>query len=405
MLTAFSVRKIEDYQSNYERQIVERRDELRQGGGDFAGGQDSCTVYLTVNQLKQWLPRLKEFRGLWGLAITGSPISVEDLKAILEITTLHSLNLSNTDTTDEHLELLQKNPRITVLDLSNTNVTVEGLSKFLLHNGSVRTLALNQMDLTDEQFKKLYSAKVKHWSLTDNKLTDSGLRPVWMNSSLSELDLSRNAISGALFGISPTAKQIELTVDGCALDDQDLQGLLSSVQHITLGKTDLTRAGLELALSCGIGLTLREDSFSENELAKIDPLAVGCRGLRLDGSSFTGGFLENWSSMPRSLDLSYTSVADEELLRLAEKNWRLAGYLNLNHTPITDACLPALGKLKPDSLYLDNTNLSAEGLAGLKLENTTLVVGHGQYTQEQLRLLRKNFKAVHLLTYPLTKRY
>lgn len=232
--------------------------------------------------------------------------------------------------------------------------------------------------------------------LAGNQLTDESLSLVWSNPELYRLDASRNPVTNAIFTPRTGGKFFHLVANDCPLDDATLKKLIQSgsISTLELGKSQVTAAGLDFALSNSCDVVLLPGSFTDEELSSIDPPV---RSLYFRGPKITCNFLTRWSQVPAVLDVSNTLISDDVLLSLAQRKNQIK-WLRLRGCPITDKVIPALNAIQPNGIDIRQTDITFDGLKKLNGSNMTVTIQHDQFTNEQLRILEKRFFQVIIAT-------
>ena len=330
------------------------------------------------------------------LVLKKSNIVDDDLQLLSLAPTFYSLDLSHTAVTDKALPHLDSLKKLMYLKISGTNITPTALGEFLDTHRSIESLSLEDMQLTDDQFKTIYKPWIKEWRLAGNNLTDEGVNTMMSNDTVRIVDLSRNPISRNAFSVTTRLSRISIQADNCPLDDVIVAKLVKAglLGELILGKSSVTPAGLTYALDMGVSVTLMPGSFTDPELESIDPKSGD---LEIAGMKTSGSFLKYWKQSPRSLRTSDTLLNDEALLNWSEeRRSEPIKSLGLRGSKVTDACIPAINVLRPKQLDVRATQITAAGLKKLSLADTLLIVDYGQFSNDEIRSLQKQFSAVGL---------
>ncbi len=334
------------------------------------------------------------------LVLKNSDVTDEDLELLSKIQSkfFRSLDLSHTQCTDDAFKHIAKLKSLSSLNLSGTKITMSGLSAFLDQHRNITSLTLEDMSIDDEQFKQIYKPWIRDWRLAGNQLTDTAVKPIWDNPEVSNLDISRNPVSTSVFtnNVAPRTFRFQLVADDAPLNDSGLFTLVRSglLSILELGKSQVTPAGLEFALSNKCYVRLFPGSFTEEQLSTIDPITDS---LVLHGLKTRCQFLTTWSNTPKVLDLSGTLLDDQVLAELAQQN-RQTTVIRINGCPITDAAIPALNQLQPKHLDIRQTAITFEGLCKFNSSDVSLAIEHDQFTVDEIRMLNKRFFEVILVT-------
>jgi hypothetical protein len=245
------------------------------------------------------------------------------------------------------------------------------------------------MQLTDEQFAKLFSPQVSSWRLAGNNLTEKSLIKAYQNSS-SSLDASRNPGSQAMFAnLKPPLTATYITIDQVDMDDVLLdQWLIKGPSgSVYLGRTSITVAGLAKLMEMYESIGFLPGGFDEKSLSKLASTIVP-RHIKISDPELTGDFLIHWPVLPAQLDVSGSSFSDAQLSELAERvDWR-PGSLILRGCNITDASLPLLSKLKLQFLDLTDTKVTLQGLLKSSFPITRVFLEPEKFTFDEMEQLK-----------------
>eukprot|EP01043_Picozoa_sp_COSAG02_P027110 COSAG02_NODE_1583_length_11821_cov_31.279389_7_plen_660_part_00 len=254
------------------------------------------------------------------------------------------------------------------------NVTVRGI-RSLQDLRKLTSLNLNQLrNLTDEAMAAVRGMVRLHTLLLGwcNKISDHGVANLAGHPELRTLFLSHTSISDA--AATTTLIQIpqlrHLSLGGCNVTDSTLESLAASadccarLESIDVHGTSVTTAGMAslLTLSELRSLDLAFCSADDALVSRLcdSETTDATSGGHIDRGDATGeGGMqaERWAL----LGIGGTSGISREVKRPPS----LAGLtsLNLDSSPITDAALPAIGKLrKLRCLNLSDTRVSSASL-------------------------------------------
>lgn len=332
--------------------------------------------------------------GHYELVLKKSNIVDDDLQLLSLAPAFYGLDLSDTAVTDKALTHLDSLKKLMYLKISGTKITPTALGDFLDTHRSIQSLSLEDMQLTDEQFKTIYKPWIREWRLAGNRLTDEGVNDLMSNDTVRIVDLSRNPISSNAFSATTRKSRISLLADNCPLDDTTVAKLINAglLTELILGRSSVTPVGLTYALNSGVSVKLLPGSFTDPELESIDPQSSV---VEIEGLKTSGSFLKYWKQGPRSLRTSDTLLNDEALLSWSEKRTsEPIMWLLLRGSKVTDACIPAINVLRPKFLDVRATQITVAGLQKANLADTILIVDLGKFSNDDLRSLQKRFSSV-----------
>lgn len=342
-----------------------------------------------------------ESNDLHSLYLTDSSVTNDDLALLKRWPRLSTLDLAGTDIGDEALKHLSS-LKIHSLNLSRTKVTPQGVAKLLEEAPSISSLTLRGLHLTDDQLQQIYRPNISGWDLANNQLTDAGVKQLWENGKVNSLNLSANPITVAAFDSTTRIGSLYLTADDCPLDDATVGKLLAAgvLDGVALGKTKLTPIGLSGLLNSRIRIDLSAGSFTEVELALIDP---SCSYLSIVGCDITGDFLTHWSRPPEYLLMRGCKVTDQQIIAWSKLDWQPLG-LAFQNEDLTDRSIPALRRLAPkQELAIMGSKITAAGLIELSSTDLSLVVSSTDYTPTEIRILKRAFPKL-VLQFPFFPR-
>lgn len=276
--------------------------------------------------------------------------------------------------TDDGLGFLRGMYELQSLSLEAcANVTVRGI-RSLQDLQNLTSLNLNQLrNLTDEAMVTVRGMVRLHTLLLGwcNKISDHGVASLAGHQQLRTLFLSHTSISNAaaISTLAQIPQLCHLSLGGCNITDSTLEALAGSadccarLQSIDVHGTSVTPTGMAslLALSSLRSLDL---AFCSADDALVTRL---CDGETTDGTSAgrsmcdtngeSGAHAESWPLLGIG---GVSRISDA-----ATGPPSLAGLtsLNLDSSPITDAALPAIGKLRAlRCLNLSDTRVSSASL-------------------------------------------
>jgi len=313
-----------------------------------------------------------------------------DVARIAEIKTLKRLDLGTTYVTDRGIERLQSLPQLEELVLDTDEFVTDAAMNYLRANKSLQKLVLRGVDITDVGIQHIAQmTNLKSLDLSHTMLGDVGVESLSALAGLEELKLGGDLITGMnLNSLKLLPKLKKLSFHGIQrrnagacwsprITDLDLDtiSLLSNLEELDLG------IGISLGTKPPAGNRVAQNGggncrvtggiqVSDLGLAKLTKLKK-LRRLDVSGAKLTSGGLSVLESMPAlerlslwactalddsaaealaaipslaNLDLSYTSLGDAGLKRLASLQ-RLK-YLYLTDTKVSPAAVEAFQKEK-----------------------------------------------------------
>jgi hypothetical protein len=386
-LGGFDAGAIEKATAAKQNQLQELEREVVRDGGKLLIGSEYVMGLTIPSEFKEkWLSRLSDYTGLAQLSLANVAITDQEVDYVVRTCpTLATVDLSNTQITDQALTHLARLKSLYKVSLSGTRVSPEAIADLIAGSNELKLVDLENLQLTDDDLAQIHHPRIVSWNLAGNQLTDAGFKVLWEGTSQS-LNVSRNPINGAVFS-SPRTFPLNLTLDGVNIGDNEFAvALKQPFNAITLGKTRLTTKSLDPLLAICSYVWLLDGSFSETDLAQSTPVAVP-QSLVVRDSRVTGDFLANWVALPMVLDLSNTLCGDDQLKKLALFNWT-PHLISVNNCPITDACLPWIEKIAPQTVSIQGTQISANGLQRASFPSTVIILDYGQFTAEELQQLR-----------------
>jgi Leucine-rich repeat (LRR) protein len=257
-------------------------------------------------------------------------VTDEDLQALRGWIELREVTIRGVRVTDAGLAHVSQLTSLCILSLASPHLTDRGVA-LLADLRGLESLDLDGSQITAEGLKRLTSLPRLRWlSLNDTNLVDDDLAVVPLFAAgLKSLSLCRTAIG-----------------DGGMCH-------LTSVAHLHISRTKVTRRGIEL--------------FGDRGLNWLD----------ISGCDFCDADLEILAALPfiKGLYLDDLPISDAGVATLA----KISGLttLSLENTAITDAAIPyfeAMPALR--WLNLCGTKLSKEGIARLYQTKLNCGLGH-----------------------------
>lgn len=406
VLTKFGVQHYENKQQESSKKALNMIEEVRADGADVVLSVGPNQPLYTENQIIQLsmtasnfekvIPKLPQPLRPDTIQLEG--MTAEQLSYVIrKIDNVFCLNFKNCRLTATNFTEFDRFPKIYAVQIEDCQFSFDELTTFLNSRSRLNSVTLVNANLTDDQFDQLNCSSVVGWKLAGNQLTDKTLTKLWNNSKISWIDFSRNPVTATgLSQLPARTPWVSFEANEIPLDDKIALALAKSgsIESLILGKTSVTPAGLDSLISSGMNVTLAEGSFDEEQLASINPNCTPNQWLRLTGKSFTGNFLKSWSRVPQ-ICLSGTSVTDETLIEIAPKI-APTGYISVQDTQISDASLPALQRIAPHLLELQNSRVTAEGLLKHPMPKTVIFIDASQATSEQHLKLKSLYIGVHV---------
>jgi hypothetical protein len=391
VLTAVIVNNVRATRMLQEEKVAQRVAQIKAAGGEaFAYGRVISGLRLPPDFTDDRLAELSDMKQLGSLTLSDTQITDQSIAQLRQFPNLSYLDLSGTRVTDQGLLNLHSLKRLASIDLSRLFVSAQAVTELLEQLPRVNTVSLADLGLNDANAIRLSKHHAVSWNISGNQLTDAGLENFWkIRRNFLHLDISRNPIHGAIFSEKPNTQYLNLTIDQVPIDDTALIQLLSHgvPTSLELGQTQTSIQGLERILNTATGVTLKEGSFDERQLAGIPPVtALSLSSLSLNSTAFTGQFLSNWPQLPQALSFAKSAMTDRELASLPV-SFQPMQSLNLTDCPITDASLEKIAELNPRSLILWNTRVTAKGLLQSKLQKTLIFLNQDQFTPAEWKQL------------------
>jgi serine/threonine-protein kinase len=143
------------------------------------------------------------------LDLSGSPVSIETLEALVETHALHTLDLSETGIRDAHLVYLASLRALVSLQLADNNITGQGLPH-LYGLSKLQKLSLAHNPLSSDATEHLASFAGLQWlSLWGCPLNHSQLMPLAQLSKLKVLHISDTGIGDAAVDLLSGMTQLD----------------------------------------------------------------------------------------------------------------------------------------------------------------------------------------------------
>lgn len=284
---------------------------------------------------------------------------------------LKSLALHRVGITDDSLIHLQHLRKLSSLNIENVDVRCDGIIH-LPNKNQLQSLRLGGTQFGNEQCKLLRQfPTVTSLFLDGTQVTDGALRHIAAMPELTYLRLAGTRVTGE--GVPLFARLTNLTLDETQVTDASVKSLvkLPKLNNLSLRATKITNAA--------IASLVRIPSLSELDVSRTSIDDEGLAGLRhsptlvsltLEHTNITGEGFQHWKPRQmRSLSLDHTAIDDTHIKHVAKH----APFreLSLSHTAVSDAFLPTLSLLTIKRLYVDNTQMTAQGILNSKLPSVT----------------------------------
>ncbi len=189
---------------------------------------------------------------------------------------VHSVDLSGTRVTAEHIELLLQWRNIRELDLSNTQITNYCVDRICINFDHLTKLKLNGTPITDNGLSQLPAAsQLEYLDLSNTPITNIGLSPLQTLKKLRFLYLNQTKVAneGLLFLRDIDSLEV-LSLQGTQVGDDDLGYLagLASLFYLNLGETKVSDQGLLLLMNLPELRTInvRETAVTESVAKRLN---------------------------------------------------------------------------------------------------------------------------------------
>lgn len=176
------------------------------------------------------------------LLFAGSIVATDDLVHLTETATDRQWNAGST-LRDEHLTVLEKLPRLKILNFGGNNLT-DGCLPHLRKLKSLHTLKIGSTGITDaglDHVSRLSSVKVL--CLNDTRVTDSGIAKVAAMPGLRILNLAMTDITDKVVNPLATMTSLEgISLHGTAVSDNAITTIseMPNVNSLVLRETAVT---------------------------------------------------------------------------------------------------------------------------------------------------------------------
>jgi internalin A len=186
----------------------------------------------------------KDNPGVVAVDFSGTRVTDADLKCLMELKDLESLNLSGTAVSNAGLKWLLGLQNLQRLDLSNTKITNSGMTD-LAALPNLAELDLKDVRVTDAGLKELAVCKnLRRLNLQASKVTDAGLKELVRFPKLACLDLFETQVSDATLRTLHESDRLHLlfVAEGRS---NERPNSLEGVIGVNLAHTNVTDAGLK----------------------------------------------------------------------------------------------------------------------------------------------------------------
>lgn len=320
---------------------------------------------FTNNSLKKW----KNRDDVYELDLSNSNVTDEGMEIVQSLTNLRWLDISNTKITDVGLKKLSKFDKLTYLRVKNTPVngtSLEGAAYVPV----LESLNLSYTQISDHTFKYLNQAKnLQALYLEETSVSERGLSLIENFSKLQILFMPKGIYgddTARILSKFPDLIGETLINIQFSLTDEGLKSLskIKEMTKLELVNSNISEEGYQL-------LKNFKDIYF----------------LSLSGSNFTDAAVIQIDQLPalRILNLSGTQVTDQGIKTLLKYN--KISELDVSNTQVTDDIFPFLRpKEHLTALNLSQTKITGEGFKHLMSQQK---VGTGYEPSVTLPSLKK----------------
>ncbi|AMV32672.1 Leucine Rich repeats (2 copies) [Pirellula sp. SH-Sr6A] len=371
------------------QQIHEQGGELRVSRGQIVSVAFSDPKFQSVDIEQFPAPEQVE-----RLSLAGATVGDEIVSSLSRYTSLQSLDLSHTGITDSSVPALREQTGLKHLSISGTKLSRDSILR-LASLWHLQELDLGDLDLDNEfRLPSTWSLKPERSiSLKGNRRLTDALASHPENDlsrgRFGYLDFSSTGITGSLFEKPISVRR--LTLHDVRITDDIMARYASNMRvsgFLSLEHTLLTDAILPVMAASipSMSWSLGDGNFTDAGLSALK--SVGFIKLELRGKQFTGVCFETWSPMLYEINFSGSSLSDDTIEHL--RNMGSLQSIGLAGTAITDRSLAEIARFPMTLATIDvsDTSVTVEGLTEYMSPYTEIVVRPGQFTPEELRLLR-----------------
>ncbi len=356
-------------------------------------------VVLGPTQSLIEVTQIPSYQTIRSLKIRGDSFQSHSYTVLPSLRELEELDLSDTEITDKDLLILSQCKSLTTLNLARTKVTISGVMELLKEKEGISKLDLSGLNIPDNDIQaNLDLLSVQELILRDNQITEAGASKLLNEYAYgNNLDLSNNPIDFSKLKITGIVSA--LTLEDLSIDDTQFTNIFltgqNAVSSLTLANTKLTDTSLTqlVTMLSPSSLTVGDGNFTDDGFANIKAL-VGLSNLHVKGKQFTGSFLKSWTPQYiNTLSFAHSSIQGAHLQHLAKPNFMI-DHLDLSHCPqLQDADLESLNGAIIQKLSIIETPFTCAGLMNLQLgiEACEIYIGLGQFTSDEISLLRRKF--------------
>jgi Leucine-rich repeat (LRR) protein len=259
-------------------------------------------------------------------SVPGGTLTEETRQAILELSTLVSMDLEGFDDVDDaYLARLPRLNGLRVLGLGSTRITDAGLTH-LTGMRHLTSLDLKHTQITDAGLAQLKGLpQLTSLDLEHTQITDAGLADLNGHTELALLWLNDTRVSDAgLVHLTRLHGLRDLGLDGTGISDAGLVqlGTMHDLESLVLN-SHITDAGLKhlTGLTKLHRLSLGDSAVTDAGIAHLSGL-VGLEKVNLAGTHVTDGSLRYLRGLPKLklLEARNTRMTDEALDELQQAN-------------------------------------------------------------------------------------
>jgi Leucine-rich repeat (LRR) protein len=270
-----------------------------------------------------------------------------DLVSTMSIPLAH-VNLSCLQLHDGHISVLHdRNVRIKSLDLSNNRITDKGVRK-LSKLYTLENLSLTANDVSDKGMRELLkNPKLRTLQMGNNSVTDNGLKNIVWSANLRALDLSFNMIHDeGLRHIASCKTLKKLSLRYMCLRDEAVQEYFTNTEaklkHLDLSYNSIGDNGAKIIASHGshlVFVNLEYNNISSEGAAALLSPEASCQLKKLllnNNQIYSNGVQEiGQNTTLQYLNLSRNQLCDRAATEFVNNTDLL--YLDVSHNNMTIA--------------------------------------------------------------------
>lgn len=315
------------------------------------------------------LKQVNELKKLKSLSLSSPLVTDSGLSQLQVVRQLEELILHLPAATDTGVLALPTPAKLTSLVLLDLQLTDAGVSH-LVSGGQLEQFRIRGGSIGDDHLAALGKNKNFRYRLhlAGRPITDKGLSHVAGLVNLGAIDLSDTQVTDAgLVHLNQMMGLQYVILQNASITGEGLKQLPRRyVRELDLSGTTITDESIAhlVGMNRLQSLFLRNTPISGRGLEALRLLSV--RVLDLQGAALTSDGIASLAGLNglEEINLSHTPFDDEAcqhlpILRDGDRK------LDLSHTRITDASVPAIIRTKAHELILDNTLITDKGLVGL----------------------------------------